>query len=116
MRIYCAGCGHPYLLDWRSKSAVLAYTCSCGANTFSKLDPMKSKGEDEELEQLIMPMSFWNYVNGKVDEIPHLQHYVGTSNAVNPLKSLLKESLKRIGSMSEDDCVICKARARAVAH
>lgn len=113
MQIHCVGCGRR-LFEW--DGGTLAYTCSCDAVTFSKVDPMTSKGTDEELDQLILPASFWRYAAGEVDDIPHLEYYLGTSNAVNPLKTKLREKLKEVGAISQADCVVCKSRIRQVAR
>lgn len=78
----------------------------------AKIDPMKAKGTDEELKHVLTSASLLGYLAGQRKDLPHIEYYLGTSNAINPLKTKVRELLKRLGSRSQSDCPVCKANVR----
>ena len=96
------------MFNWSGQA--LAYTHSCMGTIFSSIDPMTAKGEREELKNVFMPASLWFYMTGEREDLPHLEYYLGETNAQNPLKTLVKEFLKSIGSIHESECITCRAR------
>lgn len=109
MKFWCVGCGR-FLFKQHGK--MLCYTCPCGATILATCDPMQPQKENLAFQDVAFPASFFTYLAGQCTDLPHIEYYLGTSNAQNPLKTKVKELLISLGSQYQGDCAVCKSRAR----